>query len=259
MNTARPTAAQISDHPVVTIGARLGFAASGVLHLVLGWIAVTLAWGDSSGSADQSGALSEVGTTPVGAVLLWVIVAGFALLAVWRATIVVTASRATERISSAANAVVALVLAGLAARIATGSGSGGGSEQTTSLTAQAMQYPLGQVAVGLVGAVVVGVGVHHVVKGWRQTFLEDLQEDPGRWITVAGRIGYIAKGIALGIVGVLFVVAALTNDPQEAEGLDGALRTLLKLPLGTALLTVVGLGIAAYGIYSLGRARYAKV
>lgn len=259
MNTARPTAAQVGDNPVVTAGARLGFAASGLMHLVLGWLAVTLAWGDSSGSADQSGALSEVGTTPVGGVLLWVIVVGFALLAVWRATVVVTATETTEKIGSAANAVVYLVLAGLAARIATGGGSGGGSEQTTSLTAQAMQYPLGQVAVGLVGAVVVGVGIHHVVKGWRKKFLEDLQEHPGRWVAVAGRVGYIAKGVALGVVGALFVVAAVTNDPEEAEGLDGALRTLLELPLGTALLTVVGLGIAAYGVYSFGRARYAKV
>lgn len=61
------------------------------------------------------------------------------------------------------------------------------------------------------------------------------------------RAGYVAKGVALGVVGVLFMVAAATNDPEEAGGLDAALRSLLELPAGTALLTAVGLGITAYG------------
>lgn len=73
------------------------------------------------------------------------------------------------------------------------------------------------------------------------------------------RAGYVAKGVALGVVGVLFMVAAATNDPEEAGGLDAALRSLLELPAGTALLTAVGLGITAYGVYSLARARYARV
>ncbi len=262
MNTVRGAAERLDDHPVLTTGARLGYAASGVLHLVLGWTAVSLAWGaGSSGeSADQSGALEQLGSTPVGGVLLWVIVLGFALLTLWQVATAVTTPETEDRLKSAGKAVTYLVLTGLAARTATGQGSGGGgSEQTTSLTARVMEHPLGQLAVGLVGVGVVVVGGYHVVKGWRRQFLEDLRESPGRAVTVAGRVGYVAKGVALGIVGVLFAVAAVQNDPEEAQGLDGALRTLLELPLGTVLLTAVGLGIAAYGVYSFGRARYARV
>lgn len=262
MNTMRGTAAQLENHPVLTTGARLGYAASGILHLVLGWIAVSLAWGAgaSEESADQSGALAQLRSTPVGGVLLWVIVVGFALLTLWQVATAVTTQETKDRLKSAGKAVTYLVLTGLAARAATGqSSSAGGSEQTTSITARVMEHPPGQVAVGLVGLGIVAVGGYHVVKGWREKFLEDLRENPGRAVTVAGRVGYIAKGIALGIVGVLFVVAAVKNDPEEAQGLDGALRTLLELPLGTALLTAVGLGIAAYGVYSFGRARHAKV
>jgi len=260
MNTVRGTAAELDDNPVLTTGARLGYAASGILHLVLGWLAVSLAWGTGSSgeAADQSGALEQLGSTPVGGVLLWVIVVGFALLTLWQVATAVATSETKDRLKSAGKAVTYLVLTALAARAATGQGSGG-SEQTTSLTARAMEHPLGQVAVGLVGVGVVVVGGYHVVKGWREKFLADLRENPGRAVTVAGKVGYVAKGIALGIVGVLFVVAAVQNDPEEAKGLDGALRTLLELPLGTALLTAVGLGIAAYGVYSFGRARYARV
>ncbi|WP_152192507.1 DUF1206 domain-containing protein [Georgenia satyanarayanai] len=264
MNTVRGTAADLDDHPVLTTGARLGYAASGVLHLVLGWLAVSLAWGTGSSgeAADQSGALEQLGSTPVGAVLLWVIVVGFALLTLWQVATAVATGETKDRLKSVGKAVTYLVLTGLAAQAATGQGSGGGGggdEQTASLTARVMEHPLGQVAVGLVGVGVVVVGGYHVVKGWRRKFLADLRENPGRGVTVAGRVGYVAKGVALGIVGALFVVAAVQNDPEEAKGLDGALRSLLELPLGTALLTAVGLGIAAYGVYSFGRARYARV
>ena len=46
---AKGAAAQAGDHPIVEWGARLGYAASGVLHLVLAWLIVQIA----IGSADQ--------------------------------------------------------------------------------------------------------------------------------------------------------------------------------------------------------------
>jgi hypothetical protein len=111
----------------------------------------------------------------------------------------------------------------------------------------------------LVGLGVLVVGAYHVYKGWTKKFLEDLQKHPGGWATGAGRVGYIAKGVALAIVGVLVVAAGVHEQPQEASGLDGALKSLLDRPFGTPLLVVMALGIAAYGLYSFARARYAKV
>ncbi|WP_324652577.1 DUF1206 domain-containing protein [Georgenia sp. H159] len=252
-------AARTGDHPVVEAGARLGYVASGVLHLILGWIAIGLAWGTSSGSADQTGALEQLSSSPLGSVLLWVVVAGFALLALWQVAEAVTAGETKETVKSAGKGVGYLVLTGVAARIATRTGGGGSENRTDSLTASVMQHPLGQVAVAAVGAGIIGIGVYHVVKGWSRKFLEDLREQPPRAVVVAGRVGYVAKGAALGVVGALFVFAAVTNDPEEAGGLDAALRSLLELPAGTVLLTAVGAGIAAYGLYSFGRARYARV
>lgn len=78
-------------------------------------------------------------------------------------------------------------------------------------------------------------------------------------VRVTGTLGYVAKGIALGVVGVLFVVAALTSDPEESTGLDGAMQTLAEQPYGTFLLLGVGVGIALYGVYSFARARYARM
>jgi hypothetical protein len=69
----------------------------------------------------------------------------------------------------------------------------------------------------------------------------------------------VAKGIALGAVGVLFVVAAATVNPEGADGLDGALRALASLPLGVVILVLVGAGFIAYGVYSFVRARFAHM
>ncbi len=73
-------------------------------------------------------------------------------------------------------------------------------------------------------------------------FLEDLRDAPGAGVVHAGRFGYVAKGIALVIVGGLFVAAAATADPEKAEGLDGALQSITTVPYGKALLVRVAIG-----------------
>jgi hypothetical protein len=122
-----------------------------------------------------------------------------------------------------------------------------------------MASGVGRLLVGLVGVGVVVVGGYHVVKGWREKFLEDLEGSPSPWVRTAGRIGYVGKGVALAVVGVLLVVAAVQSDPEKAQGLDAALHALAGLPFGPVLLTLVALGFAAYGVYAFGRARHAKV
>lgn len=138
--------------------------------------------------------------------------------------------------------------------------SGGSSEETTrSFTQQIMEAPGGRILVALIGLGIIAGGGYHVYKGWGCKFLEDLEKHPGRAMEIAGRVGYIAKGIAFGVIGGLFVTAGISSRASEAGGLDAALRLLREQPFGPYLLTVVAVGIAAYGIYSFGRARHAKL
>jgi len=250
--------------------ARSGYAASGVVHLLLGYLAVRLAFGSTpGGSADQDGVFQELASAPGGAALLWAVTVGFGALALWQLVEAIlgvpgadAAKQAAARGKAAAKAVLYGVLAGTAVRYAQG-GSGGGGNQQESLTADLMKTPAGRWAVALVGLVIVGVGVFHVVKGWRKKFLDDLQGTGGGAVGTAvvrlGQVGYIAKGVALGVLGGLFVAAAWTSDAEKAGGLDDALRTIRDQPFGTVLLLVTGVGIAAYGAYSFARARYARL
>jgi hypothetical protein len=74
-----------------------------------------------------------------------------------------------------------------------------------------------------------------------------------------GVVGYVAKGIAVAVTGVLFVVAAFTRDPEAAGGLDAGLHALVELPFGPVILWIVGAGLVIYGLFCFARARYAKM
>lgn len=256
--TLRKEARKVGDHPVVEKGARVGYAASGVLHLLLGWLALRLAWGSYAGDADQSGAFEVLGSSVAGVIVLGVLGAGFVLLGAWNLLEAVVLHDTKDRIKHVAKGVTYGVLAWGAFEVAGGSDTSS-SEQSEDATATLLAGPLGSALVVLLGAVVVAVGGYLLYKGLARKFREDLREDPGRVVEALGTLGYAAKGVSLIIVGVLFWTAAATHDPEKASGLDGALRTVLQLPWGQVLLSLVAFGLVAYAAYSFARARYARV
>jgi hypothetical protein len=202
-NDVKQAAARAGDHPVVENIARLGYAVSGILHLLIGWLALQVAWvGGSGGSADQSGALQTLSGNEVGKVILWIAVVGFIGLGLWNVIeVIVGRGQTSDRVKSGAKAVVYLFLGVSAFTYARSGGSGSSSSsQTVDFTATLMSQPAGKILVGAVGLAVIGVGIYHVVKGARKKFLQDLREHPGQWVVRAGVFGYIAKGIALGVV-----------------------------------------------------------
>ncbi len=243
--------------------ARAGYAVSGVLHLLIGYVVVRIGFG-AGGEAGSGSALEQLRSAPLGAVLLWVAAAAFLALALWQVADALRGSRDTsDRAKSAGKAVLYGALAFSAASIALGSGSSNGDQQAQGVAAALMGAPGGRLLVGAVGLGVVAGGVYHVVKGARRKFLEDLRALPGHslgtGVTALGVVGYIAKGIALLAVGVLFVLAAWNANPEEAQGIDGGIEALLGMPAGPVLVVAIGVGFAAYGLYSFARARLARM
>jgi hypothetical protein len=78
-------AREVTDHPVLTHVARVGLIAYGVMHFLIGYLAIRLAWGLRGADADQTGALQTVADGPAGTVLLWTIGLGMLALALWQA------------------------------------------------------------------------------------------------------------------------------------------------------------------------------
>jgi hypothetical protein len=257
---AKSAAAKTGDNPVIEWGARLGYGASGVLHLLLAYLTVKIALGGSGDDqqASQSGALATLAAEPAGQILLWVIAVGFTLLAVWQLTELVTQQQASDKAKAGGKLVLYAALSWTTFTFALG-GQTSSNKQTQDFTTTLMEAPAGQLLVGLLGVAILGVAGYHVYKGWQEKFLEDLQEHPSRWVVIAGKVGYIGKGIALVAVGVLFITAAIQHRADKATGMDGALRSLRDLPAGEVVLLGIALGLAAYGVYSFARARYARV
>jgi hypothetical protein len=272
-STATGTAREVGESDGLEHLARVGLVAYGVVHLLVAWLAVQLAWfGGGGESADQSGAMATVAESPVGKPLLWVVAVGLIALAVWQAAEVLrwragwsasgkARTKALRKSGKAlVKAAVYITLAVLAIRFATGSGQSS-SQQQQETTAGVLGWPGGRWIVGVAGLVLIGVGVFHVYKGVTKKFLKEIdttEASPAalKLVKRLGQVGFPGKGIALALVGGLLGYAAITFDPSKASGLDGAMRTILEAPYGQVLLTLVAVGIAAFGAFCLARARY---
>lgn len=254
--------------------AQVGLVAKGVLYVMIGILALQVAFGGGnagSGQASQQGALQTIARGPFGTVLVALVGIGFALYAGWRLSQFFTEkgdedSRTKAWITRVGYLVRAVIYAGLsflAMRIAFGDGGGGGGG-SQALTARAMALPAGRVLVGLVGLIIVGVAGHQAYQAYTKDFMEELQT--GRmdhrtrtWVRRIGVLGHAGRAIVFGVVGWFVIIAAVQFDPQEAVGFDGALQRLAQQPAGPWLLALTALGLFAYGVYAIVRARYVDV
>ena len=232
---------------------RAGVAAEGVVYLLVAWLAAQVALGSGGGSADSSGALAQVADSPFGPVLLGLLALGFVAMVAWQVLAAITAEKTSRRISAVAKAVVALVLAVSCLRFLLGGGSSSGQQQQT-LTQRVLEAPGGAVLVVLVGLVVLGVGVATVVRGFKRSFEDKVEGSLSPALTALGVAGWVARGIAFGVIGVL-VIASSRGDTAKSRGLDAAFREIASQPYGTVLLLLVALGLAAYGVFQLLTAR----
>lgn len=246
---------------------KVGLVFYGIVHLLVATMAIRLALGmrGVGEEASNTGALRSLAETPLGAGLMWVVAVGFLALVVWQ---LVTAligfhefdgfKRLRKRVSAALRAVLYGYLGLSAARIASGPDADDGGDAQESLSEGLLALPFGQVLVALVGLAVLGYGIAQIVRAFRESFNEDLDTTLTGKALRLGQAGFIGKGIAIGIVGVLFLWAALDADAQKAGGLDKALQHVLNQPFGTWLLVALATGIGAYGIYCFFWARHAK-
>jgi Domain of Unknown Function (DUF1206) len=268
---ARYAARRAGNSRYVEILARAGFAARGIMYGIVGILALEVAFGHSSHQADQSGAIRAVAATPFGAVLLWLLAAGFIGMTLWQLSEALYGGpgsggrKARTRITAFAKAVLYGFIAFGIMKYALGLGAPASSnKQATDLTATAMRHPGGRIAVGIVGIALIIGGLLLVYQAWEQRFLSDLKlNEMGprvRPVVVAfGRAGGIARGTVFAAAGVFLVIAAVTARAHQAKGLDATLRAFTKTPAGPWLLVVVAVGLVVFGIYSLAEARWRRL
>lgn len=266
MGTVTHAARAAKDSTAFRRVARAGFVVLGLIHVVIGAIAISIAAG-GAGDADQDGAMERIRDNPIGGLLLLAVAAGLIALAVWQiASAFLAADRSDakkwgRRVKLFGISGSYLVIGGLALVYALG-GHAESEEASKTLSEVVLAAPGGVALLVGIGLGVIAVGAGFVVGGIARSFekLLDMPDGAARGgIVTLGVVGYIGKGIAVAVTGVLFVVAGVTQDADKAAGLDAALRSLLELPLGRLVLGAVGAGFAVYGVFCMARARLARM
>src|SRR5918998_1695350 len=251
--------------------ARVGYASHGTVYALVGVLALRAAFGAGK-TANQEGALRWVLLAPLGKFLLGVIVIGLLAYALWRLFqgLLDPENEGTDlkgiakRLDHGLNGLFHASLAFAAALLVLGASGGGGGGSPDDWTARLMAQPFGLWLTVIVGLIIVGVGLFQFYKAYKADFRDELKvgemsarEDT--WATRAGRIGYSARGVVLGVIGGFLVQAAVQTDPDKALGLGGALRTLARQPFGPYVLGAVAVGLVAYGAFMFVMARYRKI
>ncbi len=265
MDDAERAARTAHDSRPVEVLARLGLASRGLVWLVLGALAFTLIGGGSA-QADQSGALEALSDTPLGGSLLVVLAVGFAGYALWLLLSAAVGHRGDEHrgAARAKSGLKGLVYLALCVSTVSFLLRGGGGASTSSRTADVMSYTGGRTLVGLVGAVLIGIGLYLVAKGVRRKHAECLEQyriprSLRRPAIVVGAVGYVGRGFTLGLVGAFLLRAAIRFDAKEAKGLDAALQAVVERPYGRILLSLMVIGVLAYALWSFIEAAYRDI
>lgn len=272
-NQAGNTTRRVISAPWFTALARLGYAAKGLVYVVIGWLAFMTAVRAGGQATDPQGAITTIYQQPFGKVLLLIIFVGFVGYALWQFARAAfnpdgegDAKKDTvRRIGYAVIGVSYLGFALASLRLMLQQATPKGSNASTQdWTARLLAAPGGVALVVLLGLIVLGVAVGLFYEAWKLRFeryfpLGQMNEGERKLTRYTGRYGIGSLGAIFVIIGIFLIDAALHHDPHKAQGLAGALATLAAQPFGPVLLGLVALGLVAYGVYGWVEARYRRI
>ena len=274
-----PVGRLTSDHPGVVKFGRAGWFAKGVVYLVAGVLALSIAakssgWSNGATTADNeaspTGALKTIAQMSGGALLMWVLAAGTLLYAAWRVVSALlpggTDAKAwVMRIGYLVSAVIYITFAVTAISLARSARANpDGNATVNSISDGVMTHSGGRLVIGVVGAITIAAGLYRLVKGVRgdvtdELDLSSLSPQRRRWSERLGALGEIGRGLGIGLIGFFLLRAAVTYDAAQATGLDGALRRLATETWGLFVVVVIGVGFAAYGLFCVATFTHRKL
>lgn len=271
-----PTAAQAKGEVSrgITWLARSGYAARGVVYIIIGAFAFMAGIG-SGETVGTKGAIQQLLSQPFGTALLWIMVVGLVAYAAWRITQAITdpeghgtdakglmirSGLVGSAITYSLLALFTLGLLGSSIGASAGGnngGSGGGSDFLSGL----LGWEYSNYLVYAVALIPLGVGIAHIIKGWKAKFEKYFyaSEDVMRWVRPISRAGLIARGVAFLIVAGMLFSGGTRYEPTDPPGLEDALNALQSLPFGAFWLSLVGLGLVAFALYSISEAIWRRI
>jgi len=252
--------------------ARFGLACRGVMYILIAWIATRISSGQG-GEADRQGALMGLAVRPWTRPTLIALAVGFAGYAAWR---LVQAffdpereatgdKKWVKRVAYAARGMFYLYLSWSSLHMAiTVSSKGSSNQQAQRATSKLLTIPMGRwwvAAVGIAFLSAAGYNAYRVITAKYRKEMKERKMTPNerRWLTVMASIGLTARTVTFTLIGIFFLIAAKDADPNRSVGLDGALNKIASAPGGRLGLSLIAVGLAAFGVFSIMQAKYRKV
>lgn len=247
-----------------------GLVARGVVYLLLAWLVVDIGMFHARHEADRRGVLRAVAAHSFGRVVLVALAVGFAAYALWGyLDVVLGRHRETKdkakRVRSLGTAVLYSGFLATVVGLLLHTGSGGSSSEakSKSWTARVLAWPGGRALVVLGALVAVGIAgalfVYAYKRDWaKKLSLHRLSSWMRKVVLGAGVAGMTVRALIVAVVGLSLARAAFLRDPNQATGVDGALRTIAGEPAGRLLLILCGLGLAAFAVFSWAKAALMK-
>lgn len=241
--------------------ARLGYAAKGVVYVIIGFLAFRAA--TAAGSPEGAiGALASLTDETGGRLLLTLVGLGLLAFAVWRFVQAVfdpehaghDAKDIARRAFYGLSGAIHVSLAWTAFQLARGQGAGDDGDGQRLWVGRLLDMPAGRWLVMAAGLAVIGYGLHQLVKAWRADVRRHMTRND-RWIVALGRLGIGARGLVLMPIGWFVFNAGRFYDPQAAGGTDQALQMLDR----GGLLAFVGIGLVAYGLHQFAKAAWRRI
>lgn len=255
--------------PALVMLGRAGYAAKGVVYIVMGTLAARAAFGKGGTTTDSKGALGIIGDGPFGTVALVLIGAGLLGYMVWRLVAAVTdaegeGDKPTKLVVRAAQAGRGVLYGALgveALRILRNRGSGE-SDAARDWSARLLELPYGRFLVGAAALGMLGYAAYQLYRAASEKKVRkhlDLSQagaTGSTWIVRFGQFGIAARAVVFSMIALFLFRAARQSDSSEAGGIAESLRELSRADSGSLILGTVAVGLVAYGLYQLATARY---
>jgi hypothetical protein len=250
--------------------ARFGYLTKGVIYVLIGVLAVLAAIGAGGQVGGGADTVRTIAAQPFGLVLCVVVGIGLLAYALWRFLEAgldlrndgTSSEGITKRLGYAGSGLANGAVGVLALDIVFGSGGQGGGASTW--VGKLMQSSIGSVIVAVIGLAFILFGLAQIATGYREKFVRRLNTrsmtaKERKLTLLAGKVGYIARGVVFPIIGIFLIQAVLRQDPSQARGLGEALWTIASQPFGRILLALVAAGLACYGAYQVIFAKYGRL
>jgi len=248
--------------PLVWV-ARIGYAARGVVYLIVGGL-VLLALSSPGvrprGVRDTLRHMFDFGY-PLGGFVLWIIAGGLACFAVWRflQTAIDTERYGrgfyglTRRTIFACSGLFYLALALTSADIAMGATRASETRLIRQWTGWLLVQPLGRAIIASIGVGFAAAAIGLTAQATRAAYRHRIGAAPMvRLVAVVlGSFGILTRATIFLLFGVFLGFAAYDLNTHEVIGMTGMLRTMQNWPYGAWQLGIVALGLSAFGLFEI--------